>query len=242
MRVVGRDSASLGSSASTRVLIIDDDERLNELLTKYLARFGFSVRTLTHPDAGLRALKADPPDLVVLDIMLPDMDGLAVCRRVRETSRIPIIMLTARGDVADRIIGLELGADDYLPKPFEPRELVARMQAVLRRGVPEEQDIVRVGALEMNWAAQSASLKGRELALTTAEFEVLGLLVRNRGRVLTRDRILEAVHGIDREPYDRSIDVLVSRVRQKLGDDAKHSRFIRTVRGIGYSFTGGAHD
>jgi DNA-binding response OmpR family regulator len=239
---VGEETVTTGSSTTTRVLIIDDDERLNTLLTKYLAPFGFSVRAVTHPDAGLRALKADPPDLLVLDVMLPDTDGLAVCRKVRETSRIPIIMLTARGDVADRIVGLELGADDYLPKPFEPRELVARMQAVLRRGAHEDEDIVRVGPLELNWMTRSASLKGRVLALTTAEFELLCLLVRNRGRVLTRDRIMEAMRGVDAEAYDRSIDVLVSRVRQKLGDDAKRSMFIRTVRGIGYSFTGNDRD
>jgi DNA-binding response OmpR family regulator len=239
---VGEETVTTGSSTTTRVLIIDDDERLNTLLTKYLAPFGFSVRAVTHPDAGLRALKADPPDLLVLDVMLPDTDGLAVCRKVRETSRVPIIMLTARGDVADRIVGLELGADDYLPKPFEPRELVARMQAVLRRGAHEDNDVVRVGALELNLTTHSASLKGRALPLTTAEFELLGLLVRNRGRVLTRDRIMEAMRGMDAEAYDRSIDVLVSRVRQKLGDDAKRSMFIRTVRGIGYSFTGDDRD
>jgi DNA-binding response OmpR family regulator len=226
----------------TRVLIIDDDERLNGLLTTYLTRFGFLVHAVAHPDAGLRALKTESPDLLVLDIMLPDTDGLTVCRRVRETSRIPIIMLTARGDVADRIVGLELGADDYLPKPFEPRELVARMQAVLRRGAHDDEEIVRVGPLEVNWTTRSASLGGRTLALTSAEFELLGLLVRNRGRVLSRDRIIEAMRGIDAEAYDRSIDVLVSRVRQKLGDDAKHATFIRTVRGIGYSFQGGGDD
>jgi DNA-binding response OmpR family regulator len=227
-----------------RVLIIDDDERLNELLTTYLGRFGYSVHAVTHPDAGLRALKTNPPDLVVLDIMLPDTDGLTVCRKVRETSRIPIIMLTARGDVADRIVGLELGADDYLPKPFEPRELVARMQAVLRRGAPQDEEISQVGPSEVNRTTRSASLNGHALGLTTAEFELLGLLVRNRGRVLSRDRIMEALRGIDTEAYDRSIDVLVSRVRQKLGDDAKRSTFIRTVRGIGYSFIGGGggHD
>src|SRR5262249_21052571 len=163
-------------------------------------------------------------------------------RKMRETSRVPIIMLTARGDVADRIVGLELGADDYLPKPFEPRELVARMQAVLRRGAHEQEDIVRVGPLELNWMTRSASLKGRALLLTTAEFELLGLLVRNRGRVLTRDRIMEAMRGLDADAYDRSIDVLVSRVRQKLGDDAKRATFIRTVRGIGYSFAGDRRD
>jgi len=217
-----------------RVLIVDDDERLNQLLKEWLGRFGFSVQAVTHADAGLRALKADAPDLVILDIMLPGMDGLAVCRRIRETSRVPIIMLTARGDVTDRIVGLELGADDYLPKPFEPRELVARVQAVLRRGGHADDESVRVGPLELNWTKRCASLDGRALQLTTAEFELLGLLVRNRGRVLSRDRIMEAMHGVDWQAFDRSIDVLVSRVRQKLGDDAKRSTMIRTVRGIGY--------
>src|SRR5262245_47914605 len=165
-----------------RVLIVDDDERLNQLLKEWLGRFGFSVQAVTHADAGLRALKADTPDLVILDIMLPGMDGLAVCRRIRETSRVPIIMLTARGDVTDRIVGLELGADDYLPKPFEPRELVARVQAVLRRGGHADDESVRVGPLELNWTKRCASLNGRALQLTTAEFELLGLLVRNRGR------------------------------------------------------------
>jgi DNA-binding response OmpR family regulator len=167
------------------------------------------------------------------------MDGLAVCRKVRETSRVPIVMLTARGDVTDRIIGLELGADDYLPKPFEPRELVARMQAVLRRGSKEDEDTVRVGALDVNWTTRSAQLDGRPLPFTTAEFELLGFLVRNRGRVVTRERILEGTRGIDWESYDRSVDVLISRLRQKLGDDPKQSLFIRTVRGVGYSFVGG---
>ena len=231
-----------GPSSGTRVLIIDDDEKLNTLLTEYLGRFGFSVRTATHPDAGLRALKADPPDLLVLDIMLPDTDGLAVCRKIRETSRIPIVILTARGDVTDRIVGLEFGADDYLPKPFEPRELVARMQAVLRRGKMEDADTVRVGALDVNWNSRSAQLDGRELELTTAEFELLGFLVRNRGRVMSRERIMESTRSIDWDAYDRSIDVLISRLRQKLGDDPKRSAFIRTVRGIGYSFVGGGCD
>jgi DNA-binding response OmpR family regulator len=223
-----------------RVLVIDDDEGLNALLTEYLGQFGFTVRTAAHPDEGLRALKADPPDILVLDVMLPGMDGLAVCRKIRETSRIPIVMLTARGDVMDRIVGLEIGADDYLPKPFEPRELVARLQAVLRRGAPAAgEDVLRVGALEMNWATCSARLDGRPLALTTAEFELLGLLVRNRGRVLSRERILDETRGIDWEAYDRSIDVLVSRLRHKLGDDPRQPAFIRTVRGAGYRFIGG---
>ena len=223
-----------------RVLVIDDDEALNELLTEYLGRFGFAVRAVAHPEEGLRALRADPPDLVVLDLMLPGMDGLAVCRKIREASRVPIVMLTARGDVSDRILGLELGADDYLPKPFEPRELVARIQAVLRRGAPEtDEESVRAGALEVSWATCSATLAGRPLALTTAEFALLGLLVRSRGRVLSRERILDETRGVDWEAYDRSVDVLVSRLRQKLGDDPRRPAFIRTVRGTGYSFIGG---
>jgi DNA-binding response OmpR family regulator len=228
-------------SPRTRVLLIDDDEALGALLTEYLDQFGFTVRTVPRPDDGLEALATDPPDIVVLDVMLPGMDGFAVCRKVREKSRVPIVMLTARGSVTDRIVGLELGADDYLPKPFEPRELVARLQAVLRRGGAgsEPGETVRVGALEMRWDARTTRLEGRPLELTTAEFELLGLLVRNRGRVLTRDRILEATRGLDWETYDRSIDVLVSRLRQKLGDDPRHPAFIKTVRGLGYRFIGG---
>ena len=225
---------------ATRVLIIDDDERLNTLLTEYLARFGYSVRTAARPTAGLRALKADPPDLVILDVMLPEMDGLEVCKKIRETSRVPVIMLTARGDVSDRIVGLELGADDYLPKPFEPRELVARIQAVLRRGVTDEADVIRAGSVEVNWTTRTASVDGRQIALTTAEFELLGFFVRHSGRVLSRERIMEGTHDINWAAFDRSIDVLVSRLRQKLGDDPRHPAFIRTVRGVGYSFAGTA--
>jgi two-component system phosphate regulon response regulator OmpR len=219
---------------------VDDDERLNALLTEYLTRFGYSIRTATLPTLGLRAIRSDPPDLIILDVMLPEMDGLAVCKKIRETSRIPIIMLTARGDVSDRIVGLELGADDYLPKPFEPRELVARIQAVLRRKSGDETEIARAGAVEVNWTTRTARLDGRELALTTAEFELLGFLVRNSGRVLSRERIIEGTHGINWEAYDRSIDVLISRLRQKLGDDPKRALFIRTVRGVGYTFLGAA--
>ena len=235
--------ADLMTSASprkTRVLVIDDDERLNALLTRYMDRFGFSVHSAVDPKSGLRMLKSDPPDIVILDVMLPETDGFAVCRKVRETSRVPIIMLTARGEVMDRILGLELGADDYLAKPFEPRELVARMQAVLRRGVPaDNNERLRIGPLDVDWSTRSARLAGRDLGVTTAEFELLGLLVRNRGRVQSRERILDGTRGIDWEAFDRSIDVLISRLRQKLGDDPKHPSFIRTVRGAGYIFIGG---
>ena len=233
-------SVAPGSSARKRVVLIDDDERLNALLTKYLGQFGITVHAFAHPEPGLRALKADPPDLLVLDVMLPDTDGFTVCRKVRETSRVPIIMLTARGDVMDRIVGLELGADDYLPKPFEPRELVARIQAVLRRGASAADDeILKAGPLEVSAPTRSARLAGKDLVLTTAEFELLLLLVRNRGRVLSRERIMDKTRGIDWEAFDRSIDVLVSRLRQKLGDEAKRPTMIRTVRGAGYVFIGG---
>jgi len=229
--------------ATIRVLIIDDDERLNALLEEYLGRFGFAVRAVTHPSDGLRALKAEAPDAVILDVMLPGMDGFEVCRRIRETSRVPILMLTARGDVMDRVVGLELGADDYLPKPFEPRELVARIHAVLRRGAGVvEDEVLRAGSLEVNWTARAAHLDGNDLALTTAELELLGLLVRNRGRVLSRERIMDETRGIDWDAYDRSIDVLISRLRQKLGDDARRPLFIRTVRGAGYTFIGGGNE
>lgn len=235
------DSMTSTSPRRTRVLVIDDDERLNALLTRYMDRFGFSVCSSTDPRSGLRMLKSDPPEIVILDVMLPEMDGFAVCRKVRETSRVPIIMLTARGEVMDRILGLELGADDYLAKPFEPRELVARVQAVLRRGVAcdKREERVRVGNLDVDWSTRCARLGGRDLGVTGAEFELLGLLVHHPGRVLSRERIMDGTRGIDWEAYDRSIDVLVSRLRQKLGDDAKHPVFIRTVRGAGYVFIGG---
>jgi DNA-binding response OmpR family regulator len=229
---------------TTRVLIVDDDERLTTLLTEYLDHFGLTVRAAATAEDGLRALKFEAPDILVLDVMLPDMDGFSVCRKIREGSRVPILMLTARGDVTDRVVGLELGADDYMPKPFEPRELVARIQAVLRRGAREDegQTVTRIGALELNWAAHGARLSGQPLLLTSAEFELLGLLVRNRDRVLSRDRIMDETRGIDWAAYDRSIDILVSRLRQKLGDDARQPAFIQTVRGAGYRFIGGSHD
>lgn len=196
---------TIARSDRTRVLLIDDDEELNDLLCEYLGQFNFAVHAVVRPNEGLRMLAGESPDIVILDVMLPDMDGFAVCRKIRERSRVPVIMLTARGDVRDRIAGLELGADDYLAKPFEPRELLARMQAVLRRGAnAAPEDRVRVGALEVNWTTSSARLNSRLLALTPAEFELLGLFVRNRGRVLSRDRILQETHGIDLEAYDRS--------------------------------------
>jgi DNA-binding response OmpR family regulator len=229
-----------GHPTLTRVLIVDDDDELCSLLREYLGRFACAVTAAGDPEQGLRAFRNEVPDVLVLDVMLPGQDGFALLRRIRETSRCPVIMLTARGDVADRVMGLELGADDYLPKPFDPRELVARIQAVMRRGQgagPEER--LRVGELELDGAARTAKLSGEALPLTTAEYELLSLLVRNRGRVMSRDRILDAMRGLEWEAFDRSVDVLVSRLRHKLGDDPKRPRYVRTIWGKGYRFVEG---
>jgi DNA-binding response OmpR family regulator len=230
-------------TSKSRILVLDDDEGLTSLLTEFLGRYGMTVTSAAHPTEGLRLLKSAPPDLLVLDVMLPESDGFAICRKIRETSRIPIIMLTARGDLTDRVLGLELGADDYLPKPFEPRELVARIQAVLRRGTPSSTgETLRAGELVINLTTRSANFQGENLELTTAEMELLALLLRHRGKVLTRERILEETRGLDWESFDRSVDVLISRLRQKLRDDPKSPSFIKTIWGHGYSFVGGGDD
>ncbi|MBN2009056.1 response regulator transcription factor [candidate division KSB1 bacterium] len=225
------------------VLVIDDDEKLNSLLAEYLTKFGFAVETVTHPDDGLDKIESDPPDIIVLDVMLPDMDGFEVCKEIRKTHAIPILMLTARGDVTDRIVGLELGADDYLPKPFEPRELVARIQSILRRiaSVPSGNRI-KHGELIVDLDRQSVELQGQQIILTTMEFEILSLFVKHPGKVLTRERIMNSTHQIEWESFDRTVDVLVSRLRQKLGDNPKQPHLFRTVWGRGYQFIGGDND
>jgi DNA-binding response OmpR family regulator len=221
------------------VLVVDDDPVILKLLEVNFEMEGFQVVRAADGAEGLERAREVLPDIVVLDVMMPDTDGFAVCRKVRETSRVPIVMLTARGGVLDRIVGLEMGADDYLAKPFEPRELVARLQAVLRRAAHrDDAEVLRAGALEVDKAARTARLAGRPLDLTAAEFALLGLFLRSRSVVLSRDRILEATRGLDWEAFDRSVDVLVSRLRQKLGDDPRQPTFIRTVRGSGYCFIG----
>jgi DNA-binding response OmpR family regulator len=222
------------------ILIIDDDERLNQLLKRFLRDFGFATLTAAHPEEGLKLLRRKSPGLVILDVMLPGMDGFSVCKAIRAESAVPIIMLTARGEVADRVIGLELGADDYLAKPFEPRELVARIHAVLRRRVPASEAPKAVyGDLEIDFERRLARLQGRAVELTTNEFAALALLVRHAGRVLSRDQILQELRGIDCDAFNRSVDITMSRVRQKLGDDPKSPAFIKTVWGTGYLFIGG---
>ena len=220
----------------TRILLIDDDVRLHELLTSYLEQNGFSVTGAHDGPRGIALLSQSSFDAVLLDLSLPGMDGLDVCRRIREKNTIPIVMLTARGDEADRVVGLELGADDYVPKPFSPRELLARLRAVLRRTSADmrERSEVKVGELSLDPGARSATLKGRALELTGLEFDLLLGLARRAGRVVPREALLEEAGRGDVSVGDRTVDVHISHLRQKLGDDPKSPRWIKTVRGIGY--------
>ena len=219
------------------LLIIDDDAKLNELLKDFLKDFGFDVVSATHPAKGLKRLKQAAPALVILDIMLPEMDGFEVCRTIRQTSNVPIIMLTARGEITDKVVGLELGADDYLAKPFEPRELVARIQSVLRR-TRQSKDTrsLSFNRLAIDRVKQIVLLDGRLIDLTTNEFRALVLLATNAGKVLDRDQILQELRGIDCDAFNRSVDITVSRLRQKLKDNPKSPEFIKTVWGSGYVF------
>jgi DNA-binding response OmpR family regulator len=228
----------------TRILLIDDDEKLGGLLGTYFGRFDLELIAATRPSEGLELLRKEKPDLVVLDVMLPEQDGFEVCRTIRKTSAVPIVMLTARGEVTDRIVGLEIGADDYLPKPFEPRELVARIQNVLRRtatqGDPAEGYLFK--GLEVFPERRTAVLDGEELDLTSMEFALLALLAANPGRIFSRDDVLNELRGIDAQLFSRSVDILVSRLRSKLQDTAKQPRFIKTVWGAGYTFVAEALD
>jgi DNA-binding response OmpR family regulator len=221
--------------------MVDDDSGLNKLLTEYLARFGLDLQTVTTAAAGRQALRQGNPDLLILDIMLPDTDGLSLCREVRRENDLPIIMLTARGELTDRVLGLEMGADDYLAKPFEPRELVARIQSVIRRSkTTMNPKCLSFDGLVLEKDCHRVTLDGRPVGLTALEFELLLLLMRNRGRVMSRDRLIEKLRGIETSVYDRSIDMLISRLRDKLGDESRSPRFIKTVRMGGYQFIGRA--
>ena len=223
-----------------KILIIDDDAKLNSLLKSFLKDFGFQVLSATDPVKGLKTIGKRSPDLVILDVMMPGMDGFEVCRKIRQTSALPIIMLTARGEVTDKVVGLELGADDYLAKPFEPRELVARINSVLRRsGTVDDTQPAVFGSLVVDFKRRTAHLGDEPLDLTTNEFAALALLVHNAGKVLTRDQILQELRGIDCDAFNRSVDITVSRLRQKLNDDPKDPAFIKTVWGTGYVFIGG---
>ena len=219
------------------VLIIDDDEKLNLLLKNFFKDFGFRTVTSTHPDDGLKKIRHMSPDIVILDIMLPGMNGFEVCKKIRTSSTVPIIMLTAKGDLMDRVVGLELGADDYLAKPFEPRELVARIQSVLRRARPAEgRPVRRFANMVIDFGKHTVEVDGSPIDLTTNEFAALCLLAQNPMKVLNRDQILDELRGIECDAFNRSVDITMSRLRQKLKDDPKNPVFIKTIWGTGYMF------
>ena len=220
-----------------RILLIEDDSRLAEMVSEYLGESGFRVSVAAGGRAGLERLAREPFDALVLDLMLPDMDGLEVCRELRAKSDTPVLMLTARGDAADRIVGLELGADDYLPKPFQPRELLARLRAILRRGKSRGRAApLRFGSLEIDRDSRSVHVDGEERALTGYQFALLVALAENAGRVLSRETLMDLVKGEPLEAFDRSIDVHVSRIRAAIEHDPRKPRRIVTVRGAGYVF------
>jgi len=220
-----------------RILLIEDDTRLAEMVRDYLGGAGFRVTRADNGAAGLVLNAREAFDAIVLDLMLPDMDGLDVCRRIRAHAATPILMLTARGDAMDRVVGLEMGADDYLPKPFEPRELLARLKAILRRGrAPRSDDVLRFGRLEIDRAAREVRLDGEARPLTSHQFALLLALAEHAGRVMSREVLMDLVKAAPIEAFDRSIDVHISRIRAAIEDDAKKPRRVITVRGSGYVF------
>jgi len=221
-----------------RILLVEDDIRLAEMISEYLGEAGFHVATAGNGAAALAHLAEAECAAVVLDLTLPDMDGLDICRQLRAKSDTPVLMLTARGDAMDRIVGLEIGADDYLPKPFQPRELLARLRAILRRrtGVAAAERPLRFGRLEIDRDAHALRVDGSERTVTSYQFALLVAMAQNAGRVLSREVLLDLVKGEQLEAFDRTIDVHISRIRAAIEDDAKHPRRIITVRGAGYVF------
>jgi DNA-binding response OmpR family regulator len=228
-----------------QILIIDDDVNLCELLTQYLERYDMNVHAAQTPTKGFEMLKKIKPDLLILDVMLPEKDGFEICREIRAKSSIygqlPILMLTAHAEVTDRIVGLELGADDYLPKPFEPRELVARIHNILRRSSDDNvlhKDIKPIDGLDVDISRREVKLDGAVLDLTTMEYELLVLFMQFPNKTFTRDELMNRLRGIDAELFSRAVDTLVSRLRHKLKDTSKMPRYIKTVWGRGYTFVG----
>jgi two-component system, OmpR family, phosphate regulon response regulator OmpR len=222
---------------TARILLVEDDPRLAEMVKNYLGGAGYVVTIAGSGASGIALQDREVFDALILDLMLPDMDGLDVCRRLRARTNLPILMLTARGDAMDRVVGLEIGADDYLPKPFEPRELLARLNAVLRRaraGIKSE--LLRFGRLEIDAGARQVRLDGEARPLTSHQFALLLLLAQHAGRVLSRDAIMDLLSNERLEAFDRSIDVHISRIRAAIEDDPKKPRRVITVRGAGYVF------
>ena len=227
---------------NVQLLMIEDDARLAAMVGDYLRQSGYGFVHAGDGASGMAALAQSSPALVILDLMLPDADGLALCQRIKHESRAAVLMLTAKGDPMDRIVGLEMGADDYLPKPFEPRELLARIRAVLRRGqagthgVANAAPPLRFGSLEIDREARSVTVAGRLCELTSYQFDLLLAMAERAGRVLSRDQIMEAVRGRELDAFDRSIDVHMGRIRAAIEADPKQPRRILTVRGVGYVF------
>jgi two-component system, OmpR family, phosphate regulon response regulator OmpR len=220
-----------------RVLLIEDEPRLAGMVRDYLGEAGFGVTVAPTGACGIALQERQGFDALILDLMLPDLDGLEVCRRIRAGSDVPILMLTARGDTTDRVVGLEMGADDYLPKPFEPRELLARLKAILRRERGgDKADILRFGRLEIDLGARCVRLAGEPRPLTSRQFALLVALARHAGRVMSRDALMDLMKSAPLEAFDRSIDVHVSRIRAAIEDDPKKPRRVITVRGAGYVF------
>ena len=221
------------------ILVVDDEPKIVKLAQDYLEKSGYRVLKANDGELALTIARHEKPDLVVLDLMLPKMDGLDVCRILRRESDVPVIMLTARGEETDRLIGLELGADDYITKPFSPRELVARVRAVLRRasGEVRNQGVLRVGELEIDLEGHKATLKGEALQLTRYEFNILAALARHPGQTFTRAQLLDKLHGYAYEGFDRSIDAHIRNLRRKLEADSADPHYILTVYGVGYKFS-----
>jgi two-component system alkaline phosphatase synthesis response regulator PhoP len=220
------------------ILVVDDEARIVKLVRDYLERAGFDVLAAGDGETALTLARREQPDLIVLDLMLPGVDGLDICRRLRQESSVPIIMLTARVEEADRIVGLELGADDYVTKPFSPGELVARVRATLRRvnGQMGPATVIRAGEVELDTASLAATVAGEAVDLTPTEFQLLATLVRQPGRIFTREQLLEAVHGVAFGGYDRSIDSHIKNLRRKIEPDPRQPHYIETVYGVGYRF------
>lgn len=227
-----------------RILIVDDDQKLQRLLKEYLENNGFRVLSLMDGSQVLKTIRTTPPDLIILDIMLPGKDGLEILKEIRREYLVPVILLTAKGEDTDRIVGLELGGDDYLPKPFNPRELLARMKAILRRAVPGEKEdslrkeslFIKAGGLTLNRARQTITMDDNELELSSAEYRILEVLMKHPNIVLSRDQLMNLARGRDFMAFDRSIDVHISKIRAKLEPDPRSPRRIKTIWGSGYMF------
>ena len=222
------------------ILVVDDEARIVKLVRDYLERAGFTVLSAHDGETALHLARRERPDLIILDLMLPGVDGLDVCRCLRQETAVPIIMLTARVEEADRIVGLELGADDYVTKPFSPRELVARVRAALRRATGQvgPASVIRAGDLQLDTVTMTAIVGGQPVDLTPTEFQLLATLARQPGRIFSREQLLEAIHGVAFDGYDRSVDSHIKNLRRKIEPDPGRSHRIETVYGVGYRLVG----